>query len=64
MERRGRRGDMRTRFRCKKCGTSLMVEGPATGGKVIMRPVTCPECQEVRDIQWPAGGGYKVRVEP
>jgi hypothetical protein len=40
-----------------------MVEGPATGAKVIMRPVTCPKCQEVRDVQWPAEGKYEVRVE-
>ena len=58
-----RRGEMRTRLRCKKCGASLTVEGPATGAKVIVRPVTCLKCQEVNDVQWPADGKYEVTVE-
>jgi phage FluMu protein Com len=54
---------MKTRFRCKKCGASLSVEGPSTGAKVIVRPVTCPKCQEVNGVRWPAEGKYEVRVE-
>jgi phage FluMu protein Com len=55
---------MRTRLRCKKSGASLIVKGPETGANVIARPVTCPKCQEINDVQGPAEGSYNLRIEP
>jgi len=54
---------VRTTLRCKRCGTSLIVEGPGSRAPVIARPVTCPKCQHTNETQWPSDGHYKVTVE-
>jgi len=50
---------MRTTLRCKRCGTSLIVEGPAVGHRWSRSPALAPKCQHTNETQWPSDGNYK-----
>jgi RNase P subunit RPR2 len=49
---------MESRTVCKKCGKTIIVSGPGTNGKMVYEVVTCKDCGEPNEIEWPMGAGW------
>jgi DNA-directed RNA polymerase subunit RPC12/RpoP len=47
-------------FVCTKCKRAFSIEGGNDGSKPVAHGVTCPNCKEPNEVEWPMNMGFTV----